>query len=74
MLSGFMFDLSNTQLRKSWKPLVINALAEELDSSGALYKHKGLLSHFMRCLEVVHDRFIRIDSGCLDPNTDTPSR
>jgi len=62
-LAGFFQSLTPAQLRRGWKPCLMNALVQELDDAGVLThpKSKGILGGFLRSIEVVHTRFVRVD-------------
>lgn len=62
-LAGFFQSLTPTQLRRGWKPCLMNALVQELDDAGVLThpKSKGILGGFLRSIEIVHNRFVRLD-------------
>lgn len=70
-LPAYFLALTDGQLRRGWKPCLINGLVEELESRGVLLKDttRGVIRHFMLACEVVHARLIRIE-----PLTETEKR
>lgn len=62
-LAGFFQSLTPAQLRRGWKPCLMNALVDEFDHAGVLMRPeaKGVLRGFLQAMEVVHVRFVRVD-------------
>lgn len=62
-MSRYLAAMSDNQLRRGFKVCVIEATTHDMEEMGILGtdKARGFLTGLLRCLEVFHQRFVRLD-------------